>query len=79
MVIACPKLDSHMEIYVEKIRQMVDGADVRSITVMVMEVPCCGGLLQMVRQAVSQAARPVPVILTVVGLQGEILSADAVA
>jgi NAD-dependent dihydropyrimidine dehydrogenase PreA subunit len=79
LVIACPKLDSHMEVYVDKIRQMVDGAGVRSITVMVMEVPCCGGLLQMVRQAVSQAARPVPVILTVVGLQGEILSADAVA
>ena len=79
LVIACPKLDSHMEIYVEKIRQMVDSAGVKSITVMVMEVPCCGGLFQMVRQAVSQAARPVPVTLTVVGLQGEILSAQTVA
>ena len=79
LVIACPKLDSHMEIYVEKIRQMVDTAGVKSITVMVMEVPCCGGLLRMVRQAVSQAARPVPVTLTVVGLQGEILSAETAA
>ena len=79
LVIACPKLDSHMEIYVEKIRQMVDVAGVTSITVMVMEVPCCGGLLRMVRQAVSQAARPVPVTLTVVGLQGEILSAETAA
>ena len=79
LVIACPKLDSHMEIYVEKIRQMVDSAGVKSITVMVMEVPCCGGLFQMVRQAVSQAARPVPVTLTVVGLQGEILSAETAA
>jgi len=74
LVIACPKLDSHMEIYVEKIRQMVDSAGVKSITVMVMEVPCCGGLTQIVRQAVSQAARPVPITMTVVGLQGEILS-----
>jgi hypothetical protein len=79
LVIACPKLDSHMEVYVEKIRQMVDTASVKSITVMVMEVPCCGGLLQMVRQAVGQAARPVPVTLTVVGLQGEILSAETAA
>jgi NAD-dependent dihydropyrimidine dehydrogenase PreA subunit len=78
LVIACPKLDSHMEIYVEKIRQMVDSAGVKSITVMVMEVPCCGGLLQMVRQAVGQAVRPVPVTLTVVGLQGEILSTETV-
>jgi len=79
LVIACPKLDSHMEIYVDKIRQMVDSAGIMSITVMVMEVPCCGGLLQMVRQAVSQAARPVSVTLTVVGLQGEILSTETAA
>jgi len=79
LVIACPKLDSHMEIYVEKIRQMVDSAGIMSITVMVMEVPCCGGLFQMVRQAVSQAARPVSVTLTVVGLQGEILSTETAA
>jgi NAD-dependent dihydropyrimidine dehydrogenase PreA subunit len=79
LVIACPKLDSHMEIYVDKIRQMVDSAGVKSITVMVMEVPCCGGLLQMVRQAVAQAAHPVPVTLTVVGLQGEILSTETAA
>lgn len=78
LVIACPKLDSHMEIYVEKLRQMVDGAGVKSITVMVMEVPCCGGLLQMVRQAVAQAARSLPVRVTVVGLQGEILSAETI-
>ena len=78
LVIACPKLDSHMEIYLDKIRQMVDTAGVKSITVMVMEVPCCGGLFQMVRQAVAQAARPLPVTLTVVGLRGEILSAETV-
>jgi Pyruvate/2-oxoacid:ferredoxin oxidoreductase delta subunit len=79
LVIACPKLDAHMEIYVEKIRQMVASAGVKSITVMIMEVPCCGGLLQMVRQVVAQAARPVPVTLTVVGLQGDILSVETVA
>ena len=48
LVIACPKLDSHMEVYVEKLRQMVETAQVKSITVMIMEVPCCGGLFQMV-------------------------------
>jgi len=46
---------------------------------MVMEVPCCGGLLQIVRQAVGQAARAVPVTLTVVSLQGEILSTETAA
>jgi NAD-dependent dihydropyrimidine dehydrogenase PreA subunit len=78
LVIACPKLDSHMEVYVEKLRQMVETAQVKSITVMIMEVPCCGGLFQMVRQAVSQASRPVPVTLKVVGLQGEIVQTQTV-
>jgi hypothetical protein len=73
LVIACPKLDSHQEVYVEKLRQMVEVAGVKSITVMIMEVPCCGGLLQMVRQAIAQATRSLPVTLSVVGLQGEIL------
>ncbi len=71
-------LDSHTEIYVDKIRRMVDNAGVRSITVMVMKVPCCGGLFQLVRQAVAQSSRPLPVTLTVVGLQGEILSSETV-
>jgi NAD-dependent dihydropyrimidine dehydrogenase PreA subunit len=78
LVIACPKLDSNLEIYVEKLREMVATAGVKSITVMIMEVPCCGGLLQMVRQAVSQAGRPVPVTLNVVGLRGEILQTQTV-
>ncbi len=73
LVIACPKLDSRLEVYVEKLRQMVEDARVKSITVMIMEVPCCGGLLHMVRQAVGQAARPVAITVQVVGLQGEIL------
>lgn len=73
LVIACPKLDSRQELYVEKFRQLVEQAQVKSITVMIMEVPCCGGLLQMVRQAADQASRPVPLTVQIVGLQGEIL------
>jgi NAD-dependent dihydropyrimidine dehydrogenase PreA subunit len=73
LVIACPKLDSRMDVYVEKLRQMVETAEVKSVTVMIMEVPCCGGLFQMVRQALGQTARSVPVTLSVVDLRGEIL------
>jgi ferredoxin len=71
LVIACPKLDSHQDVYAQKLGQMVEQA--KSITVMIMEVPCCGGLLQMVRQAASQSSRQIPVSVQVVGLQGEIL------
>ena len=50
LAIACPKLDHGSEIYIEKLIAMIDVAKINTITVMMMEVPCCGGLLQMVRQ-----------------------------
>ena len=49
LAIACPKLDSGMESYVEKIRSLIDEAKINTLTVMMMQVPCCGGLLQMVK------------------------------
>jgi len=74
LAIACPKLDSGKEIYIEKITAMIDQAKVNTLTVMIMEVPCCGGLLQIVKTALSAASRKVPVKLVTVGLQGDILN-----
>lgn len=71
--IACPKLDSNTESYIEKFRLMIDEAKVNTLTVMIMEVPCCGGLIQMVKTASEQAERKVPIKLIVVGIQGDIL------
>lgn len=76
LAIACPKLDSNMDIYVEKLTALCDEANINTLTVMIMEVPCCGGLLQMARQAVQAAKRKVPVKAMVVSLQGEILRED---
>jgi NAD-dependent dihydropyrimidine dehydrogenase PreA subunit len=73
LAIACPKLDHGTDIYVQKLKAMVDVAMVNTITVMIMEVPCCGGLLQMVKSAVSGATRKVPVKLMIAGITGEIL------
>ncbi len=74
LVIACPKLDSNKEIYVDKIATMIEQSKINTITVLMMEVPCCGGLLQLVKMAQNQAKRKVPVKAIVVGLQGNILS-----
>ena len=76
LVIACPKLDSGMETYIEKITSLIDDAKVNTISVLVMEVPCCSGLLQMVKQASEKATRKVPIKLTIVDLQGNILQDD---
>lgn len=73
LVIACPKLDQGKEIYVEKIRRLIDEAKVNTITIMMMEVPCCGGLSQLVQMAASQATRKVPVKEIIVSIKGDIL------
>ncbi len=76
LAIACPKLDSNMEVYLEKLIGMIDEAKVNTITVMIMEVPCCGGLLQLAKTALQQATRKVPLKLIVVGLQGDVLKEE---
>ncbi len=73
LAIACPKLDSDQEMYIEKIRKLIDEAQVNTITVMIMEVPCCGGLLQIAKKGLEQAKRKVPVKLLVVGIKGDIV------
>jgi NAD-dependent dihydropyrimidine dehydrogenase PreA subunit len=74
LVIACPKLDANQEIYRDKLIALIDQAEVKSIKVMIMQVPCCGGLLRQVIDAAKQATHKPPIQAIVVGLQGEILS-----
>ena len=74
LAIACPKLDHGTETYIEKLTVMIDTARVNTITVMTMEVPCCGGLIQMVRAAMARTSRKVPVKSIMVSIDGKILS-----
>jgi NAD-dependent dihydropyrimidine dehydrogenase PreA subunit len=73
LAIACPKLDQETNSYIEKLTAMIDIAKVNTITVMMMEVPCCGGLLNMVKTALVSASRKVPVKKMIVGINGEVL------
>lgn len=73
LAIACPKLDQNKESYIEKIRMFIDQALVNTITVMMMEVPCCGGLLRMVQMAQESANRKVPVKALIVSIGGEVI------
>jgi NAD-dependent dihydropyrimidine dehydrogenase PreA subunit len=74
LAIACPKLDQGKDIYMQKIIRLIDDANIKSINVVIMEVPCCSGLLGMVQTALSYSKRNIPVKATVVGIKGEILS-----
>ena len=79
LAIACPKLDDGQEVYVEKVRAWIDDAGIDTLTVMIMQVPCCGELLAMAQRAAQAATRKVPVKSVVVSLQGEILREEWVA
>lgn len=73
VIIACPKSDQGKDIYIQKLKQLVDEARVRTVTVVTMEVPCCGGLFQMVQFALEDTGRKVPVREVVIGIRGEVL------
>lgn len=76
LAIACPKLDEGQDVYLKKLAAMIDEAKINTLTVLVMEVPCCGGLVRLAKKAVEAAKRKVPVKAVVVSLQGEIKSED---
>ncbi len=76
LAIACPKLDTGKDIYIEKLVAMINNSKINTLTVMVMEVPCCTGLLQMAKMAASQASRKVPVKAITVGIHGDVIGEE---
>lgn len=79
IAIACPKLDDGQEVYLEKIKSWLEDAKINTLTVLIMQVPCCRGLLNLTLEAVRASNRKVPVKAIVVGVEGEILSEDWVS
>jgi NAD-dependent dihydropyrimidine dehydrogenase PreA subunit len=79
LAIACPKLDGNQEVYLAKLTALIDEAQVNTLTVMIMEVPCCGGLLRTAQMAAAQAGRKVPIKLVVVGIDGEVRREEWIA
>jgi uncharacterized protein (UPF0335 family) len=76
LAIACPKLDDGLDEYIEKIRRMIDEARINTLTVVMMQVPCCRGLMQIAQTALQKATRKVPLKAVVVSIQGDVLSEE---
>jgi len=73
LAIACPKLDSNKESYVEKLTSMIADSKINTLTVVMMEVPCCGGLMQMAKLAVNNSGRVIQIRKAIIGVKGDIL------
>lgn len=73
LAIACPKLDADLPIYAQKLNQILASAQLRSLQVIQMEVPCCNGIFQLVHQAWVQGQRPVRFRRTVISVEGVVV------
>ncbi|HWS15728.1 MAG TPA: 4Fe-4S ferredoxin [Candidatus Methylomirabilis sp.] len=76
LAIACPKLDGNQEVYLEKVRGLFEESKINSLTVVIMQVPCCRGLLGLAVQALRESSRKAPVKSVIVSLQGEVLQEE---
>ena len=73
VMVGCPKFDDVQE-YIEKFTDIFKTADIKSITVVVMEVPCCSGLPLIVEKGMEMAGKKVPMETVVISPRGEILN-----
>jgi hypothetical protein len=73
LAVACPKLDSNQEVYREKLLTMINEANLQSITVLIMQVPCCSGLYQLAQRAIQESGKNIPLKVIVIGINGEVL------
>jgi len=71
VVIGCPKLDDN-QFYLQKLTELFRNSSLKSITVLRMEVPCCGGIVMAARQALAACGKDIPFKEVTVGIRGEI-------
>jgi NAD-dependent dihydropyrimidine dehydrogenase PreA subunit len=70
LLIGCPKLDDG-QAYLQKLTAILSQNEIRSLTVLHMEVPCCSGLIMLARQAIAASGKNVPLETVRIGIQGE--------
>lgn len=72
VAMGCPKLDDSGA-YIEKLTEILKQNRIKSLTVAIMEVPCCGGMVKIAQEAIKRSGKQVPLIKEMVSLKGKIL------
>ncbi|MCK4763813.1 MAG: 4Fe-4S binding protein [Candidatus Aminicenantes bacterium] len=73
MLTFCPKLDHTIEEYIEKLTAIFKEQNIKSVTVLHMEVPCCSGTLRIVEEALKSAGKVIPIKDYTISISGEII------
>jgi len=75
VMVGCPKFDDGRE-YIQKFADIFSTADIKSVMILVMDVPCCQGLPMIVKQGMELAGKKIPVEKIVIGSKGDILGRE---
>lgn len=78
LMVGCPKLDDAQE-YIQKFAEIFSTADIKSITVVVIEVPCCQGLPMIVKKGMTLAGKKIPTEYVVISTKGTVLKKERLA
>jgi len=70
LVVGCPKLDN-ATFYKEKLTEIFKRSNIRSVTVVNMEVPCCFGLHRLVKEALDSSGKVIPLRQEIIGIKGD--------
>ena len=78
VMVGCPKFDDAQE-YVQKFADIFKTADIKSVTVVVMEVPCCQGLPIIVEKGMEMSGKKIPLEKTIISARGDLLGSEKLA
>jgi len=70
LVVGCPKLDD-AKFYKEKLTEIFKRSNIRSVTVVNMEVPCCFGLYRLVKESLDSSGKVIPLRQETIGIKGD--------
>lgn len=70
LLVGCPKLDN-IEVYADKFKEIFQINNIKSVTYVHMEVPCCFGLVGIIKEAIGNSGKNIPFKETVISIRGE--------
>jgi len=73
LIMLCPKLDTDLDAYIDKLARIFEMQDINSVSIVHMEVPCCGGVEMIVKEAMVRAGKNIIIKDYTVSLSGELV------
>jgi len=73
LLVACPKLDD-FQAHQSKLTDILRSSNIKSLTIVYMEVPCCAGLVHMAKQAIGASGKDIPLKEVMIGIRGDVIS-----